>query len=59
VGGLVMMIAAGVSDNLKQFAGRWASDRSFIPYARATMEQFKEIASVLNDENLVQPEHLR
>ena len=53
VGGLVSLFAADVPDSLKQLAGRWASQRSFVAYARATMQQFTTIASALNDANLV------
>ena len=59
IGGLVTLFAAGVPDSLKQLAGRWASPTSFIVYARATMQQFGQIASALNCPNLVTPEHIR
>lgn len=53
IGGLVTLFAAEVPDSLKQFAGRWASPMSFITYARATMQQFSQIASALNNPLLV------
>ena len=59
VGGLVSLFAADVPDSLKQLAGRWASQRSFVAYARATMQQFTTIASALNDANLVTADHVR
>ena len=59
IGGLVALYAAGVPSHLKQLAGRWSSEKSFIPYARATMEQFAQIASALNNPLLVSTEHLR
>jgi hypothetical protein len=59
VGGLVTLFAAGVPDNLKQLAGRWASTKSFVAYARATLQQFSQIGSALNDPNLVTADHIR
>jgi hypothetical protein len=38
VGGLVSLFAANVPDHLKQLAGRWSDPRSFITYARATIQ---------------------
>ena len=49
VGGLVVLFAADVPDSLKQLAGRWASQQSFIVYARATLQQYATIANALND----------
>jgi len=59
IGGLVMLFTAGVPDSLKQLAGRWASPTSFIVYARATMAQFGEISSALNNPNLVTSDHIK
>jgi hypothetical protein len=59
VGGLVALFAAGVPTHLKQLAGRRANEKSFIAYARATMEQYGEIASALNNPHLVTCEHIR
>ena len=59
IGGLVSLFAANVSDDLKKLAGRWSSERSFIAYARATMQQFSTIASVLNNISLVTPDHIK
>lgn len=59
VGGLVALFAANVPSHLKQLAGRWASEKSFILYARATMEQFSHIASALNNPFVVSADHIR
>lgn len=59
VGGLVTLIAADVPDHLKQLAGRWANPKSFIAYARATLQQFSTIANNLNDPTLVTASHVR
>jgi hypothetical protein len=59
IGGLVTLFAAGVPDSLKQLAGRWASPTSFIVYARATMAQFSQISSALNDPNLVTSDDIK
>ena len=59
VGGLVTLFAADVPDSLKQLAGRWASPQSFVVYARATIQQFGNIASALNNSTLVTAEHIR
>ena len=59
IGGLVMMYAANVPDDMKVLAGRWATIRSVSPYARATIEQYSIIAKALNNMNLVQPEHMK
>jgi hypothetical protein len=59
IGGLVTLFAAGVPDSLKQLAGRWASTKSFVAYARATLQQFGQIGSALNDPNLVTADHVR
>ena len=59
VGGLVTLFAADVPDSLKQLAGRWASPQSFVVYARATMQQFGQIASALNNASLVTAEHIK
>ena len=59
VGGLVALFAANVPDDAKMLAGRWASNLSFIAYARATMQQYTWIASALNDVNLVTADHVR
>ena len=59
VGGLVTLFAADVPDSLKQLAGRWASPQSFVVYARATLQQFGNIASALNDASLVTAEHVK
>ena len=59
IGGLVTLFAADVPDNLKQLAGRWSSSKSFITYARATLQQYAHIASTLNDHSLVTADHIR
>lgn len=59
VGGLVALFAAGVPDNLKQLAGRWATAESFTVYARATMQQYGQIMRALNDVSLVTADHVR
>ena len=59
VGGLVTLFAADVPDNLKQLAGRWASAKSFVTYARATFQQFGTIARSLNDSSLVTVQHVK
>ena len=59
VGGLVTLFAADVPDSLKQLAGRWASPQSFVVYARATMQQFGNIASALNNPSLVTADHIK
>ena len=59
IGGLVQMFAAGVSIEVCQLAGRWASTKSLIPYMRSSMEAFQQVSTVLNDPNLVTPEHVR
>ena len=59
IGGLVALFAAGIPNNVKQMAGRWASEKSFIAYARATMEQYSELASALNNPRLVTITHIR
>lgn len=59
VGGLVALFAAEVPSHLKQLAGRWASEKSFVLYARATMEQFSHIASALNNPFLVTAKHIK
>ena len=59
VGGLVTLFAGDVPDSLKQLAGRWASPQSFIVYARATMNQYSQIATTLNNPNLVTSEHIK
>ena len=59
IGGLVTLFAADVPDNLKQLAGRWASSKSFITYARATLQQYTHIASALNNHSLVTSDHIR
>ena len=59
VGGLVALMAAGLSDELKMLAGRWKSAQSFLDYARSTMEQYKTITVALNDVSLVTAEHVR
>ena len=59
VGGLVTLFAADVPDSLKQLAGRWASPKSFVVYARATMQQFNHIATALNDPSFVTADHIR
>ena len=53
IGGLVTLFAADVPDSLKQLAGRWANPKSFITYARATLQQYTQISSSLNNPNLV------
>jgi hypothetical protein len=59
VGGLVTLIAADVPDNLKQLAGRWANPKSFVAYARATLQQFNQIAVSLNNPSLVLPSQVK
>jgi hypothetical protein len=59
IGGLVALFAANVPDSLKQLAGRWASPTLFIIYARATMQQFGQIADALNDVDLVTADHVK
>ena len=59
VGGLVVLFAADVPDSLKQLAGRWASQQSFIVYARATLQQYATIANALNDPALVTADHIK
>jgi hypothetical protein len=59
VGGLVTLFAANVPDNLKQLAGRWANPKSFITYARATLQQFAQIANTLNNPSLVTASHVK
>ena len=59
IGGLVALFAAGVPNDLKQLAGRWSHEKSFIAYARATMEQFAELAEALNNPRLVTCAHIR
>jgi hypothetical protein len=59
IGGLVALFAAGIPNNVKQMAGRWANEKSFIAYARATMEQYSELASALNNPRLVTITHIR
>ena len=59
IGGLVTLFAADVPDSLKQLAGRWSSEKSFIMYARATMTQYETIASALNNPNLVTADHMK
>jgi len=44
---------------LKQLAGRWASQQSFIVYARATLQQYATIANALNDPALVTADHIK
>ena len=58
VGGLVSLFAANVPDHLKQLAGRWSDPRSFITYARATIQQYSLIAKSLNDHTLVTADHV-
>ena len=59
VGGLVSLFAANVPDHhLKQLAGRWSDPRSFITYARATIQQYTLIAKSLNDHTLVTADHV-
>ena len=58
VGGLVSLFAADVPDHLKQLAGRWSDPRSFITYARATIQQYTLIAKSLNDHTLVTADHV-
>ena len=59
IGGLVALFAAGVPNDLKQLAGRWSHEKSFIAYARAMMEQFAELAEALNNPRLVSCAHIR
>jgi hypothetical protein len=60
IGGLVTLFAADVPDHLKQLAGRWASAKSFVTYARATFQQYSpHIASALNQPSLVTANHIR
>jgi hypothetical protein len=59
IGGLLALFAACVPSHLKQSAGRWSSGKSFISYARATMEQYGQIASALNNPELVTINHMR
>ena len=59
IGGLVTLFAADVPDHLKQLAGRWASAKSFVTYARATLQQYSHIASALNQPSLVTANHIR
>lgn len=59
IGGLCTLFAADVPDNLKQLAGRWASIKSFAAYARATMQQFGQIARALNNPNLVTADDIK
>jgi len=59
IAGLVTLFAAEVPDSLKQLAGRWADPRSFIIYARATMQQFKTISTALNNPQLVTVHHIK
>lgn len=59
VGGLVALFAANASAHLMVLAGRWASEKSFVQYMRATMEQYNTIAAALNNVNLVTPDHIR
>ena len=59
IGGLVTLYAADVPDSLKQLAGRWQSPTSFIVYARATMQQFGQIAKALNNPDLVTETHIK
>ena len=58
VGGLVTLFAAEVPEHLKQLAGRWANPKSFVTYARATLQQFSCIANSLNNPNLVTANHI-
>ena len=58
VGGLVSLFAANVPDHLKQLAGRWSDPKSFITYARATIQQFTQISTSLNDHSLVTADHI-
>ena len=53
IGGLVTLFAADVPDSLKQLAGRWANPKSFITYARATLQQYSQISTTLNNPELV------
>ena len=59
VGGLVTLMAADVPDHLKQLAGRWANPKSFVAYARATLQQFKTISSTLNNKFLVTSDEIK
>jgi hypothetical protein len=59
IGVLVALFAAGVPSHVKQLAGRWTSEKSFIAYTRATMEQYHDIATVLNNPHLVTIYHIR
>jgi hypothetical protein len=59
IAGLVTLFAADVPDSLKQLAGRWADPKSFVIYARATMQQFTNIATALNNPQLVTVQHIK
>ena len=59
VGGLVTLMAADVPDNLKQLAGRWANPKSFLAYARATLQQFNTISRSLNNKFLVTSDEVK
>lgn len=59
VGGLVSLLAADVPIQHCVMAGRWASDRSLLAYARATMAQYKMIGAALNDPSLVTAVHIK
>lgn len=60
IGGLVALMAAGISDELKALAGRWKGGaKSFLVYARGTLEQYKQITRALNDTSLVTAETVK
>jgi LemA protein len=48
-----------IPDHLKQLAGRWANPKSFLAYARATLQQFNMISKSLNNKFLVTSDEIK